>query len=153
MAVVVTQSDRESFQRCRRQWDLQAGMRRNLAPAAPPAGPDLPAALRAALAVYYFPGLWDWDRAITMPLVRQGLDRELARQQERGAPAPQAPGWRQAQAALQRLLGRYAAWAPGADMFSPVLIRAVRPEAAAGTDGVGHRGNAKNDRNLLRRSL
>jgi hypothetical protein len=51
MAVVVTQSDRESFQRCRRQWDLHARMRRNLEPAAPPGGPDLPAALRAALAV------------------------------------------------------------------------------------------------------
>lgn len=124
MAVVATQSDRESFRRCRRQWHLQARMRRNLTPAAPPAGPDRPAALRAALSVYYFPGLWDWDRAITMPLVRQGLDRELARQQERGACAPRAPGWPQAQAALQHLLGRYAAWAPGADTFSPVLIDA-----------------------------
>ncbi len=138
MTVVVTQDDRESFLRCRRQWDLQARPRQNLEPVSPPAGPDLPAALHAALAVYYFPGMWDWDRAITLPLVRQGLDRDIHRQRERVAADLTEAGWAQPLVAGHDLLSRYFAWAPGTDRFSPVLIDAdfevlvldpVRPEA------------------------
>jgi hypothetical protein len=124
MAVVVTQPDREAFRRCRRQWDLQARMRRDLEPVSGAQAPDVPAALHAALAVYYFPGMWDWDRAITIPLVRQAFDRELARQRERGAPASPPATWPQAAAAGHDLLGRYVDWAPEADSFSPVLIDA-----------------------------
>jgi hypothetical protein len=124
MVVVVTQPDREAFRRCRRQWDLQARMRRALEPAAGPPGPDPAAALRAALAVYYFPGMWDWDRAVTIPLVHQGFDRDLARQRERGAAASPAAAWPQTAAAGHDLIGRYLGWAPGIDRFAPVLIDA-----------------------------
>ena len=142
MAVVVTQPDREAFRRCRRQWDLQARMRRDLEPVTGPQAPDLAAALHAALAVYYFPGMWDWDRAITVPLVRQGFDREMARQRERGATAPPPAAWPQAAAAGHDLLGRYLGWAPGVDRFSPVLIDAdfdVQVTDPAGT-GAGLTG-------------
>jgi hypothetical protein len=122
MPVVVTQSDRQSFLRCRRQWDLGARMRRDLEPAAPAVVPDLAGALHAALAVYYFPGMWDWDRAVTIPLVLQGFDREISRQRERGVPSGPEPAWPRLLEAGHRVLERYFAWAPQVDRFSPVLI-------------------------------
>jgi hypothetical protein len=124
MVVIVTQPDRDAFRRCRRQWDLQARMRRGLEPTAGPAGPDLGAALHAALAVYYFPGMWDWDPAITIPLVRQGFDRDLARQRERGAATSPAGAWPRTAAAGHDLLDRYFGWAPAVDRFAPVRIDA-----------------------------
>ena len=39
--------------------------------------------MRDALAVYYFPGMWDWDRDVRLPLVAQELERALTRQRER----------------------------------------------------------------------
>jgi hypothetical protein len=122
MPVVVTQPDRESFRRCRRQWDSRARMRRDLEPVAPPAGPDLAAAIQAGLAVYYFPGMWDWDRAITVPLVLRAVDRDFARQRERRPSGDAAPDWPRHLAAGHDLLHRYAAWAHDVDRFSPVLI-------------------------------
>jgi hypothetical protein len=75
MPVTVTEAERASFLRCRRQWDFQAGMRQNLEPRHRPTAPDLDRAVRDALAVYYFPGMWDWDRRVRLPLVGQELDR------------------------------------------------------------------------------
>jgi PD-(D/E)XK nuclease superfamily len=122
--VIVNQPDRESFLRCRRQWDLQARMRRNLQAAPADAPPDLGQALRAALAVYYFPGMWDWDRGVTIPLVLQGLERELSRQRERADPAGSDHDWEGPLAAGREILDQYFAWARKADRFSPVLIEA-----------------------------
>jgi hypothetical protein len=112
-AGVISPAEWLSFRRCRRQWDFAARPRRNLEPRA--ARPDLDRAIRDALAVYYFPGMWDWSRSITQPLVVQGLDRALAEQRDRGPPGPDP-------AAARRLLDRYLAWAPTADQFSPVLV-------------------------------
>jgi hypothetical protein len=123
---------------------LQARSRQNLEAVGLPAGPDLAAAMHAALAVYYFPGMWDWDRGITLPLVRQGLDRELHRQRERAAAGLPESAWAQPLAAGHELLERYFAWAPGADSFAPILIDAdfevlvldpVRPEAGLTSGG------------------
>jgi hypothetical protein len=111
MAYRFTPADRGAFKRCRRQWDFGARERRNLEPAEA-AGPDLEAAVRDALAVYYFPGMWDWQRSVVLPLVLQGLARSL------GGPAAAAGDL----AAGQALLGRYFEWAPGVDRFSPVQV-------------------------------
>ena len=124
MTVVVTQPDRDAFLRCRRQWDLQARLRRNLEPSRPAPAPDLGQALRAALAVYYFPGMWDWDRAVTLPLVGQGFDRDLARQRERGGAEAAGYDWTGLHEAGHEVLRRYVSWAQGVDRFSPVLIEA-----------------------------
>ena len=86
-ACVISPADWASFRRCRRQWDFAARPRRNLEPLA--TGPDLDRAIRDTLAVYYFPGMWDWGRSITQPLVVQGLERALA-----GQPEPLAAGRR-----------------------------------------------------------
>ena len=122
MSVLVTQPDRESFLRCRKQWDLGARMRGNLERAIRSPGPNLDRALRAALAVYYSPGMWDWDRAITLPLVLQALHREFGSERERAASGVPEPEWTRQLAAGSEVLRRYFDWAPAADRFSPVLI-------------------------------
>jgi hypothetical protein len=122
MAVLVTQPDRDSFLRCRRQWDLSARMRRNLEPSAPPPGPPLQRGIRAALAVYYFPGMWDWDRAVTLPLVVAGFERALIPGREPGAGRPSSGAGPRSPEAGTELLRRYFDWAPAADRFAPVLI-------------------------------
>jgi hypothetical protein len=122
MSFVVTAAERASFHRCRRQWDFGAGTRQNLEPLGGPAVPDLDRAVRDALAVYYFPGMWDWDRGVRLPLVLQELERALARQ--RGGEAADAGAWPEQLAAGRALLARYFDWAPGVDRFAPVLIEA-----------------------------
>jgi hypothetical protein len=120
MPVVVTAADRASFKRCRRQWDFGAGMRQDLEPVRRPAAPDLDRAIRDALAVYYFPGMWDWDRGVRLPLVGQELERALTRQRQR-ADAGNG-GWQEPLDQGKALLARYIQWAPQADRFAPVLV-------------------------------
>ncbi|HET8787702.1 MAG TPA: hypothetical protein VFO47_03020, partial [Actinomycetes bacterium] len=79
MAYRFTPADRGAFKRCRRQWDFGARERQNLEPVEAVAGPDLELAVRDALAVYYFPGMWDWQRSVVLPLVVQGLARSAGR--------------------------------------------------------------------------
>jgi hypothetical protein len=113
MAYRFTPADRGAFKRCRRQWDLGARERQNYEPARPAAVPDLDLAVRDALAVYYFPGMWDWQRSVVLPLVLQGFARSMGRQ-------PGAGGGELA--AGEGLLRRYFDWAPGVDRFSPVQV-------------------------------
>ena len=115
MPVTVTEAERASFLRSGRPWDVAAGMRpnirqnmrQNLEPANRPAAPDLDRAIRDALAVYYFPGMWDWDNGVRLPLVGQELDRTLTGEARDEARA---------------LLERYIRWAPSVDRFAPVLV-------------------------------
>jgi hypothetical protein len=136
MAVLVTAADRASFRRCRRQWDFGARTRQDLEPLDRPELPDLDRAVRDALAVYYFPGMWDWDRGVRLPLVTQELERALTRQRDRSGGAGVAV-WQEALEAGRALLDRYTEWAVTADRFSPVLVETdfevnvldpVRPE-------------------------
>jgi hypothetical protein len=86
--------------------------------------PDLAAALREALAVYYFPGMWDWQRSVTLPLVIQGFERAAGRQRAAAGAWPDAAPWRDQREAGLRTLSRYFSWAPDVDTFSPVLVEA-----------------------------
>ncbi|WP_405161027.1 hypothetical protein OG203_32310 [Nocardia sp. NBC_01499] len=88
--------------------------------------------MRDALAVYYFPGMWDWDANIVLPLVIKALDDSLGRQRE--TIGGDKPDW---QATLDRahlLLERYFAWAPTVDRFSPIRVEtdfdAIVPDPA-----------------------
>jgi hypothetical protein len=140
MPVVVTAADRASFARCRRQWDFGAALRQDLEPQQTSALPDLDRAVRDALAVYYFPGMWDWDRAVRLPLVGQELARALRRQRQRQRQrGADDENWQEALDQGQALLDRYIAWAPDVDRFAPVLVETdfevdvldpVRPDAA-----------------------
>src|SRR5579862_6457711 len=105
MAVVVTAADRATFSRRR-------------GPDRRPALPDLDRAVRDALAVYYFPGMWDWDRGVRLPLVAQELERALTRQREHPEGDTRTARWQEALEGGRALLDRYVAWAPTADRFS-----------------------------------
>jgi len=55
--------ERRLFLGCRRAWNFGAHERQGLEPAGPTGFIDLEQAVKDALAVYYFPGMWDWNRA------------------------------------------------------------------------------------------
>jgi hypothetical protein len=106
----ITADDRARFKRCRRQWDFASRHRRDLEPAGLVA-PALPAALLDALAVYYYPGTWDWPHELTQSLVQKALARSL---QEAGAMDQLEPG--------AALLNCYDGWAETVDDFAPMRI-------------------------------
>ncbi|MDQ4105238.1 MAG: hypothetical protein M3186_16560, partial [Actinomycetota bacterium] len=64
MAYRIHASERTAFKRCRREWDLSSPNRQSFEPLPQSDSIDLNEAVRAALAVYYFPGMWEWDSAI-----------------------------------------------------------------------------------------
>ncbi len=102
---LVTADDRARFVACPRAWDLGARARRDLEPVENRARvPALPATVRAALAVHYFPGMWTWDRRIVAPLVRAALERTGGGPPEHG------------------LLIAYADWAREVDDFTPIRV-------------------------------
>jgi hypothetical protein len=99
---------RARFKRCRRQWDFAS--RRGLEPV-DAAGPALPAALKDALAVYYYPGTWDWQHDLKQSLVHKAVERSL-NEAAAGALIEAATA----------LLDCYDAWASAIDDFAPVKI-------------------------------
>jgi hypothetical protein len=110
----VSAQERAAFKRCRRQWDFGSATRQNLQAVDPPP-PDLDKAFRDALAVYYYPGMWDWPSHIVLPLVRKAFMRTMAA----APPSPQ----RAADFDLgSELLEQYFAWAPRLDDFCPLKI-------------------------------
>ena len=107
---VLLDTDRELAKRCRRAWDFGARERRNLRPAE--AGePDLARALKDALAIYYFPGMWRWSREIVQPLVIERLEKSLG------------PGHPERDLG-EELLRAFFGWAPAHDDFEPVRVEA-----------------------------
>jgi hypothetical protein len=106
----ITEDDRVRFKRCRRQWDFASPHRRGLEPLSA-ANPVLPAVLRDALAVYYYPGTWDWQPEMRQSLVRKAVVRALD-----DAEAPEALPTATA------LVDAYDAWASTVDDFAPVRI-------------------------------
>jgi hypothetical protein len=116
-------SDRATFKRCRRQWDLSSANRQNLEPVVRPGPIDLNQVLHDALAVYYFPGMWEWDRAIVQPLMHQGLHRSV-RSQAQAVSDDQADSQAQQEVLdwAHALLDAYTAWAPTVDHFTPIRI-------------------------------
>ena len=101
---------RASFKRCRRQWDFAATHRRGLEPV-DTARPALPAALKDALAVYYYPGTWDWQHELKQSLVHKAVERSL-----------NDAGAGDLLEAATALLDCYDAWASTLDDFAPVKI-------------------------------
>jgi len=101
---VVTADDRAWFGRCRRAWDLGAVARHGLEPVTTPGTDDTDRAIREALAVHYFPGMWSWERTIVEPLVFAAYDR--------------AHGPRE----VRPLLDDFLRWAADADRFTPLRV-------------------------------
>jgi hypothetical protein len=104
----ITADERSAFKRCRRQWDFGSHHRRGLEPDCAHEV-ALAQATKDALAVYYYPGMWDWPSAIVLPLVHKGFLRSIGER----SPSVEAGG---------RLLERYFDWAPVIDDFAPIRI-------------------------------
>jgi hypothetical protein len=109
MSYRITEDDRARFKRCLRQWDFAS--RRGLEPIVN-VDPVLPAAVKDALAVYYYPGTWDWQPEVRQSLVHKALARALNDVGAAGAALPAAVA----------LLDAYDAWASTVDDFAPVKI-------------------------------
>lgn len=120
MVLVITPSDRKAFKRCRREWDLGSRLRQNWEPGRTATGVDLGEAVRAAMAVWYFPGMWEWDRAIVRPLALEAYRRVAAGWTPGGR--GDVPGRDDVVAIGDRLLARYFEWAPTVDRFTPVRV-------------------------------
>jgi hypothetical protein len=126
---VIGPGEREWFRRCRRAWDFGSPNRRNLEPKTP-AALGLARAVRMSMAVWYFPGMWEWPRAIVQPRAMQAFEEAAARSR-----APE-----EAVGSARAMLERYFAWAPTADAFAPVRIEsdfeAVVPDHRTPESGV-----------------
>lgn len=118
---VIDVADRERFKRCRRAWDLGSPLRQDLEPVAPVRPVDLHAALRAALAAYYYPAMWAWDRELVRPIALRTFTRAIATQQA-AAPSTPPEAWDRATALGTAVLDAYFAWAPDADDFTAVRV-------------------------------
>jgi hypothetical protein len=134
---VVTPEDRAWFERCRRAWDLGALGRQGLelaTPAVEPAG-AVPA-LRDALAVHYFPGMWAWERSIVEPLVLAAFDRRHGPDRARS------------------VLERFQQWALDHDLFTPLRVEVdvdvrVPDPTRADEELVARRGRAVHYRDRI----
>jgi hypothetical protein len=119
--------ERQLFQRCRRAWDFGARERQDYELAEPAQVFDFAEALHDALDVYYFPGMWEWNRAIVRPLTLKGFEKSMRRQRqayERAGqlPAKQLHRWEEHLELGTALLQRYFDWAPEVDRFTPIQV-------------------------------
>ena len=150
MAETIHAEERAGYKRCRRAWDFAARGRQNLEPIVPLRPFDLARALHDALALWYFPGMWEWDRGIVQRLTMEGFATSMDRQIDAYSAAAdvtpsQEQEWQAARARGTAVLEQYIAWAPGLDAFSPVRVDTdydahVPDPTAAGLDLVGPKG-------------
>jgi hypothetical protein len=139
--------EREHFTRCRRAWDLSARERQNWEPKMPARVFDFGEAVRDALAVYYFPGMWDWNRVIVRPLATEAFLKSMRKQREgyaeaTGAPpsAEQEADWEEHLESGRAMLEAYYGWAAEVDRFSSVQVETLFdvtvPDPASPTEGL-----------------
>jgi hypothetical protein len=107
----ISPDDRAMFKRCRRQWDFASPRRRGLEPADLLESASLPTAFKEALAVYYYPGTWDWQHQLKQSLVHKALQRSL-----------QSADATDELVKATTLVDRYDEWAVTVDDFAPVKI-------------------------------
>ena len=124
---VIRPWERALYKGCRRAWDLSARDRQNWEPVVP--APDFGRAVRDALAVYYFPGMWDWNRAIVRPLATEAFLKSMRQQREvlgqAGFPPDADDAWEARTDAGQRMLEAYYQWAAEVDRFSSVQVESL----------------------------
>ncbi|HMC81558.1 MAG TPA: hypothetical protein VKO35_13515, partial [Acidimicrobiia bacterium] len=125
-AYVLRPREMATFRRCRRAWDFGARIRRNYVPATAHRVFDFDKAIHDALAVYYFPAMDDWDRAIVRPLAIKGflrsLEEDRARYEQTAPVTPeQEAEWDQALQRGEAMLTGYFAWAGPLDTFASIF--------------------------------
>ena len=88
---------------------------------APTSGP----LCRAALSVHYFPGMWEWNRTIVLPLILRGFDSNMHDQRvASGDAGGDDQLWESASAHGHRMLAHYLQHARALDRFTPVKLAA-----------------------------
>ncbi|MGH3795149.1 MAG: hypothetical protein ACRDSP_09690 [Pseudonocardiaceae bacterium] len=118
------------FRRCRRAWDMGARERQDYEPIEPTQVFDFDEAIHDALDVYYFPGMWDWNRAIVRPLTIQGFEKSMRRQRAaytryRELSAEQVRDWDEHLELGTDVLERYFEWAQDVDRgLTPLQVAA-----------------------------
>ncbi|HYR63292.1 MAG TPA: hypothetical protein VET24_11770 [Actinomycetota bacterium] len=127
MPEIIRAQERTSFKRCRRAWDLGSRSRQNYEPLVPGKAFDLERAIHDALALWYFPGMWEWDRSLVRRFAMEGFDKSMRKQLDVYAAVADVSEtldeeWHARRAAGEQLLERYFAWAPAVDTFSPVRV-------------------------------
>ena len=127
MPEIIRAYERTAFKRCRRSWDFGSRSRQNYEPLVPARAFDLEKAVHDALALWYFPGMWEWDRSLVRGFAMEGFHKSMRKQLDAYAAVAdvseaQEEEWEAQVGEGQRLLDRYFAWAPGVDAFSPVRV-------------------------------
>ena len=150
MQEIIRAAERSTFKRCRRAWDFGSRSRQNYEPLVPDQPFDLSKAIHDALAIWYFPGMWEWPRSMVHRLALEGFAKSMGKQIDAYAEAADLSGAQEAawDAALvqgQEVLERYIRWAPSVDAFSPVRIdsdfdASIPDPAEPGSDLVGPLG-------------
>ena len=149
-AFVLRPREMATFRRCRRAWDFGARIRQNYVPAVPARVFDFDKAIHDALAVYYYPAMDDWDRAIVRPLALKGflrsLEEDRARYEELRPLTPeQEDEWDEAVDRGDAMLRGYFAWAAPLDTFASIFSdqefwAPIPDPAAAGSELVNAAG-------------
>lgn len=118
---VVRPEDRDAFRRCRREWDFSSRERHGVVPKRPQDPLDTGEAVREALAVYYHPGMWHWQRALVQPLARKAVRRSLEGQhKDTGGGRPDEV--EEAIDLAESVLDRYFGWCPPMDDFEVLHV-------------------------------
>ncbi len=120
MSYRITEDDRARFKRCRRQWDFTSAQRRGLEPVVP-VDAVLPGVIMDALAVYYYPGTWDWQPELRQSLVHKAVVRALDDIGAAGV-AGASDAISTSLPTAMAVLDAYDAWASTIDDFAPVKI-------------------------------
>ncbi|MDQ2723985.1 MAG: hypothetical protein M3Y36_00570 [Actinomycetota bacterium] len=123
----ISAEEQAAFRGCRRRWDFSSPNRMDLEPATRSGVFDLDRAVKDALSIHYFPGMWDWPQAIVAPLVIKGFERSMGDQQdlvtsERPLTDSEAEQWHHGLDDGRRMVERYADWANSIDRFAPVRV-------------------------------
>lgn len=123
---VLRPSEMALFSSCRRAWDFGARVRQNYVPLVPAEVFDFDTAMHTALAVYCFPAMDDWSRAIVRPLAIQGFQRAMQEHREgyeeaRPLSVEQETHWESHLRLGETVLNRYFDWAAPNDDFDSVL--------------------------------
>src|SRR3989442_9926256 len=150
MPEIIRAYERTAFKRCRRAWDFGSRSRQNYEPLVPARAFDLEKAIHDALALWYFPGMWEWDRTLVRGFAMEGFNKSMRRQLDdyvavAGVAEAEEEEWQRQSDAGRRLLERYFDWAPSVDAFSPVRVDTdfdanVPDPAPAGMDPLGPGG-------------
>jgi PD-(D/E)XK nuclease superfamily len=126
---VTRPQENKLFRRCRRAWDLGARERQDYEPIERAQVFDFGEAIHDALDVYYFPGMWEWNRSIVRPLAVAGFEKSMHRQRAayartRDLSAEQVRDWERNVELGTGVLERYFQWAQEADRFTPIQVAA-----------------------------